>query len=570
MALEPIMAQMPGAPAGLPEVPNIVVEWLTFLQLGQYSKGFLDNGYDDLETVKKIGPADLDAIGVLSAHHRAFLLDAVRVLKEQGAAWVYLLLGSSGQAEGCGDGDRVSASSGIASGTSSQPWLEDQDLSGSSCECDNSTSSRKSKRGSLRTRRNNNNHNIKAQCHSSRASPVSSRDSNCSPGLNSAYRAMVGLAGNRTPSIEQSCLTETTDCPSDVSVITSISAVPTTRTEIQGQHPSTSPASSSASKDEFQSRIGYSVSNRGDEDLIQRIPESLPNRGSFQTSQLTIPPTQLRALVRDRLQAEGISLSSHPYTQSAGDSGTHLASLAARLADDMRTSFNEVLGQLEDLRLAEWADQAPPPPSHPSRPSPHTYANYPAAQGQRPKKSYSDSEPIYQPGQYAPSSCLSDQEGDDIYDFAGKYRTQMRQHQARMLMTPQGWIQIAKKIIAKSKRESDQSKGAPQPRQSTFPNPSRPTGFPTPPNVLPHNGMFVTNQSKHSVFPASRTFNGSENDLSLNYNSINRGKYGAYSPQTSRIRYSPEGRSSPEVHMYKTRVIYHSRQDCASDHEASV
>ena len=132
------------------------------------------------------------------------------------------------------------------------------------------------------------------------------------------------------------------------------------------------------------------------------------------------------------------------------------------------------------------------------------------------------------------------------------------------------WIQIAKKIIAKSKRESDQSKGAPQPRQSTFPNPSRPTGFPTPPNVLAHNGMFVTNQSKHPMFPASSTFNGSENDLSLNYNSINRGKYGAYSPQTSRIRYSPEGRSSPEVHMYKTRVIYHSRQDCASDHEASV
>ena len=65
------------------EVPNIVVEWLTFLQLGHYSKGFIDNGYDDLETVKKIGPADLDAIGVLSAHHRAFLLDAVRVLKEQ-------------------------------------------------------------------------------------------------------------------------------------------------------------------------------------------------------------------------------------------------------------------------------------------------------------------------------------------------------------------------------------------------------------------------------------------------------------------------------------------------------
>ena len=84
MAMEPMLANQLGK-LGLVvgEVPNIVVEWLTFLQLGQYSKGFLDNGYDDLETVKKIGPADLDAIGVLSAHHRAFLLDAVRVLKEQ-------------------------------------------------------------------------------------------------------------------------------------------------------------------------------------------------------------------------------------------------------------------------------------------------------------------------------------------------------------------------------------------------------------------------------------------------------------------------------------------------------
>ena len=86
MAMEPMLANQLGKLGlvnGVGEVPNIVVEWLTFLQLGQYSKGFLDNGYDDLETVKKIGPADLDAIGVLSAHHRAFLLDAVRVLKEQ-------------------------------------------------------------------------------------------------------------------------------------------------------------------------------------------------------------------------------------------------------------------------------------------------------------------------------------------------------------------------------------------------------------------------------------------------------------------------------------------------------
>ena len=40
---------------------------------------------------------------------------------------MYLLLGSAGQSEGgCTGEDRVSASSGIASGTSSQPWMEDQ------------------------------------------------------------------------------------------------------------------------------------------------------------------------------------------------------------------------------------------------------------------------------------------------------------------------------------------------------------------------------------------------------------------------------------------------------------
>ena len=73
---------------------SIVQEWLSFLQLPHYAAAFLDNGYDDLETVKQIGPADLDAVGVVSVHHRAFLLDAVRVLREQGAAWVYLLLGA--------------------------------------------------------------------------------------------------------------------------------------------------------------------------------------------------------------------------------------------------------------------------------------------------------------------------------------------------------------------------------------------------------------------------------------------------------------------------------------------
>ena len=122
--------------------PNAVGTWLQFLQMGQYLPDFIDNGYDDLETAKKIGAEDLEAIGVEDPHHKVFILDAVRVLREQGAAWVYLLEATQGNHHsdsgfiGCDiPGDRASAgSSGIAS---SLPWT-DQDASSSG---DNSTCS---------------------------------------------------------------------------------------------------------------------------------------------------------------------------------------------------------------------------------------------------------------------------------------------------------------------------------------------------------------------------------------------------------------------------------------------
>ena len=119
---------------------SAVATWLHFLQMDQYLTEFLDNGYDDLETAKKIGSEDLEAIGVEDPHHKMFLLDAVRVLREQGAAWVYLLEASqtiiSDSGFGSGDpGDRASAGS---SGIASLPWT-DHDASSSG---DNSTCSR--------------------------------------------------------------------------------------------------------------------------------------------------------------------------------------------------------------------------------------------------------------------------------------------------------------------------------------------------------------------------------------------------------------------------------------------
>ena len=53
--------------------PNAVGTWLHFLQMGQYLSDFIDNGYDDLETAKKIGDEDLDAIGVEDPHHKVLL-----------------------------------------------------------------------------------------------------------------------------------------------------------------------------------------------------------------------------------------------------------------------------------------------------------------------------------------------------------------------------------------------------------------------------------------------------------------------------------------------------------------
>lgn len=128
---------------------------------------------------------------------------------------------------------------------------------------------------------------------------------------------------------------------------------------------------------------------------------------------------------------------------------------------------------------------------------------------------------------------------------------------------------MAKKIISKSKRDGDSSLST----------------------CYRQNGGIKDSgnqKARQNGFPA-RTFNGSENDLSLNYNSVprlysgqfsdggyndgrggyNDGRSGGYTEGRGGIRYAPNGRTSPEVQMYKTRVIYHSRQDC-SDHHSSV
>ena len=84
---------------------NIVCEWLRALGLSQYAESFLDNGYDDLEICKQVGDPDLDAIGVVSPHHRHKLLKSIRQLRENGAASVYFMLSADGDLSNLTDSD---------------------------------------------------------------------------------------------------------------------------------------------------------------------------------------------------------------------------------------------------------------------------------------------------------------------------------------------------------------------------------------------------------------------------------------------------------------------------------
>ncbi|CAG5128333.1 unnamed protein product [Candidula unifasciata] len=88
---------------------SIVEGWLRSVDMVQYTQAFLDNGYDDLEVCKQIGEADLNAIGVPNDHQREKLLQAVRVLREEGGAAVYFTLEDC---DNCPAGDRAEMGDG--------------------------------------------------------------------------------------------------------------------------------------------------------------------------------------------------------------------------------------------------------------------------------------------------------------------------------------------------------------------------------------------------------------------------------------------------------------------------
>ncbi|XP_033338981.1 uncharacterized protein LOC117227652 isoform X1 [Megalopta genalis] len=125
-----------------------------------------------------------------------------------------------------------------------------------------------------------------------------------------------------------------------------------------------------------------------------------------------IPGMQLRMLLQEKLRHDGIRLACQPYTTPEGERG-YLEGLASRYADLFRTHYGDVLEPLEELRRRE---------TNASPRMPNT------------QLTTSHSQPIYVPGKYSPSSCLSDKEEDEIYGFGyGVFSRQMLQHRQQKL-----------------------------------------------------------------------------------------------------------------------------------------
>ncbi|KAI5703037.1 hypothetical protein M8J75_006995 [Diaphorina citri] len=140
--------------------------------------------------------------------------------------------------------------------------------------------------------------------------------------------------------------------------------------------------------------------------------------------------------------------SSHPPLQAKFQEGErgYLEGLASRYADLFNTHYRDVLVHLETLRKREWAELSPrikileaPPtgtPTSPPGPAP-TSPNRAFPNSHLPT---SQSQPIYVPGKYSPSSCLSDREEDEIYGFSGygvygKQMVQRQQQQAKLVVS---------------------------------------------------------------------------------------------------------------------------------------
>ncbi|XP_039151140.1 uncharacterized protein LOC6729061 isoform X3 [Drosophila simulans] len=171
-------------------------------------------------------------------------------------------------------------------------------------------------------------------------------------------------------------------------------------------------------------------------------PNSLS--GSMEILCETPPNNELELVLREQLETDGVRLTAHPYSTPDGQRG-HLEGLASVYCELLMAPFGDILATIERARQAAWAERSPL----------HSAAQVVGGSGgaggstgsgsggaasggsggssgvlhhrqQHGHRGHSmhgaglpnsHSQPIYVPGKYSPSSCLSDKEEDEIYGF---------------------------------------------------------------------------------------------------------------------------------------------------------
>ncbi|CAB4065353.1 unnamed protein product [Lepeophtheirus salmonis] len=483
---------------------------------GTLCQDFLDNGYDDMETVKQIGNEDLDAIGVSTSSHRAFLLDAVRVVKEQGAVWVYLLQQDrvSGSAHhpyhmsSSGDydfGDRVSAgSSGIA--LLILPLV----LLGLITSMTLSAPERNSSSSSGSARQNILNFNRTGR--RSRSSPVSS-------------------SNRSSPAVNQRCLVELT--PEHLQNRQELNVLRFKLRQQQSQSGSTN-NSSSAQQPRSLNIKHLSSSQMKRMDYDARCDFNLLVILDSKSSLRNISPSRLSSLIKGKLNKEGLILSSSPFSSKISGDG-YLLALASRYAFELNVEHRDVLRSLEDLR---WEEE-----------NVHTYANT-GLLIDRSTSSMQLKVPL-KPGRYASSSCLSDKD-DDIYDYTPEDETPPPSttiSSARSVhpTLSAGWIlNLAHSMIR-----------SPLPLLFSLEHAYALEALLNPPHFeifsKPLSDEEISMRtlglrqprlkSREPLFPVSSAFYGTLSNSSSK-------------PATPLVKQRTAGSASPRVQMYRTRVVY--------------
>uniref|UniRef100_A0A1Y9HAZ0 Sterile alpha motif domain-containing protein 5 n=1 Tax=Anopheles farauti TaxID=69004 RepID=A0A1Y9HAZ0_9DIPT len=186
-------------------------------------------------------------------------------------------------------------------------------------------------------------------------------------------------------------------------------------------------------------------------------PKSLlsDNSDSLERDSSPLMLSELEALLQEQLKADGVCLTAHPYSTPDGARG-HLEGLASVYCEMLLAPFGEVLSALEEARQRAWSER-----------SPHSSSGGGGGliRGHRGNSCHgglpnSHSQPIYVPGKYSPSSCLSDKEEDEIYGFGyGVFAPRVARTTLQSQQAQQGLQQG-------QQQQQQQQQQQPQPQQS--------------------------------------------------------------------------------------------------------